>query len=110
MGAGVAIRLHYFRGGYLVSPRRKSMGSIDMPSKSAWKRITAALAGALGAVVLVSPIAAWPQYPGQVSKKSKDAAPELRAVAVLEWTGDLGKPKAARIIPVTIFDGEKLQD
>jgi hypothetical protein len=86
------------------------MGFIDMASKSAWKRMTSALAGTVIAAVLVSPMAAWPQYPGQVSKKSKDAAPELRAVAVLEWTGDLGKPKAARIIPVTIFDGEKLQD
>jgi hypothetical protein len=86
------------------------MGLTDMPSKTFCKRTTAALAGSLIAVALVSPMAAWPQYPGQVSKKSKDAAPELRAVAVLEWTGDLGKPKAARIIPVTIFDGEKLQD
>ncbi|HWE86949.1 MAG TPA: hypothetical protein VG267_18540 [Terracidiphilus sp.] len=49
------------------------------------------------------------QYPGQVKEKSKDT-PELRAVAVLEWTGDAGKPKTSRLVPVTIYDGEQLQD
>lgn len=49
------------------------------------------------------------QYPGQVAKKSKDT-PSLRAVAVLEWTGEIGKPKACRIVPITVFDGDKLQD
>ena len=29
---------------------------------------------------------------------------------MLEWTGDAGKPKASRIVPITIYDGEKLQD
>ena len=33
------------------------------------------------------------QYQGQLSKKDKDQ-PVLRAVAVLEWTGDEGKPAA----------------
>ncbi len=50
------------------------------------------------------------QYPGQVSKKSDDKAPEMRAVAVLEWTGEPGKPTASRIVPVSIYDGEQLQD
>jgi hypothetical protein len=50
------------------------------------------------------------QYPGQVSKKSQDKTPEMRAVAVLEWTGEPGKPTASRIVPVTIYDGEQLQD
>lgn len=61
---------------------------------------------AAGALV---PLMALAQYPGQIAKKSKDA-PDLRAVAVLEWTGDLGKPKACRIVPITVYDGEKLQD
>lgn len=50
------------------------------------------------------------QYPGQINNKSADKPPELRAVAVLEWTGEAGKPKACRIVPITIYDGEKLQD
>lgn len=49
------------------------------------------------------------QYVGQVKEKSKDT-PELRAVAVLEWTGDVGKPKMCRLVPVAIYDGEQLQD
>ena len=61
---------------------------------------------AAGALV---PLLAGAQYPGQITKKSKDT-PDLRAVAVLEWTGDLGKPKACRIVPITVYDGEKLQD
>lgn len=49
------------------------------------------------------------QYPGQITKKSKDTA-ELRAVAVLEWTGDEGKPKTSRLVPITVYDGDALQD
>jgi hypothetical protein len=66
--------------------------------------------GRLAAVAaLLGGAAGWSQYPGQVTKKSKDT-PELRAVAVLEWTGEAGKPKACRLVPITVFDGEKLQD
>ena len=54
-------------------------------------------------------VAACAQYPGQVAKKSKDT-PDLRAIAVLEWTGDAGKPKTSRLVPITVYDGEALQD
>jgi hypothetical protein len=85
-----------------MSSRRKSIG-VGMAGR---KTISAVGAMALIASVVVSALG---QYPGQVKKKSKDS-PELRAIAVLEWTGDLGKPKACRMVPVTVFDGEKLQD
>ena len=49
------------------------------------------------------------QYVGQVTKTARDA-PELRAVAVLEWTGEAGKPKTSRIVPVAVLDGGVLQD
>ncbi len=52
---------------------------------------------------------AFAQYPGQVTKKP-DNTPQLRAIAVIEWTGDAGKPKASRLVPVTIYDGERLND
>lgn len=52
---------------------------------------------------------AFAQYPGQIVKKDKDA-PGLRAIAVLEWTGEEGKPKTSRIVPITVFDGQALQD
>jgi len=54
-------------------------------------------------------LSASAQYPGQLSKSSKDT-PELRAIAVLEWTGDPGKPKASRLVPVAVLDNGQLQD
>jgi hypothetical protein len=97
-----------------MSPRSPGFGSSVMKSKTIRKsKVMAGWAGAMLAPVLASlltPAAVWAQYSGQVTKKTKDTLPDLRAIAVLEWTGDLGKPKSARIVPVTIFDGEKLQD
>jgi hypothetical protein len=61
----------------------------------------------LAALLAVLPTAA--QYPGQVSKNGKDS-PEMRAISVLEWTGEAGKPKASRIVPVAVLDGGVLQD
>ena len=49
------------------------------------------------------------QYPGRITKPDK-SAPVLRSVAVLEWTGDAGKPSASRLVPVAVFDGEQLND
>jgi hypothetical protein len=61
-----------------------------------------------GCLALLACVPAAAQYTGTVTKKSN--TPELRAVAVLEWTGEAGKPKSCRIVPITIFDGEKLND
>ncbi len=63
--------------------------------------ITAVLAG------VTLPLAA--QYPGQVANSGKNT-PTLRAVAVFEWTGDEAKPKASRLVPVCVYDGQELQD
>jgi hypothetical protein len=54
-------------------------------------------------------VAATAQYPGKITK-SDVAAPELRAVAVLEWTGEAGKPSASRLVPVAVYDGQQLYD
>ncbi len=103
-GTPKAIRMHYFRGGWRMSSRRESVG-VGMVVKKTFSAVgTVALAG-----FVFMWVAAQAQYPGQVKKKSKDT-PELRAIAVLEWTGDLGKPKASRIVPISIYDGDKLQD
>jgi hypothetical protein len=51
---------------------------------------------------------AWSQYPGQVAKSS-NAAPELRAIAVLEWTGEVSSPKACRLVPVAVLDGTRIE-
>jgi hypothetical protein len=63
------------------------------------------------AILIMSCIAAtaFAQYPGKITKSDKPA-PVLRSVAVLEWTGDAGKPSASRLVPVTVFDGEQLND
>jgi hypothetical protein len=47
------------------------------------------------------------QYPGQVAKSSKEA-PELRSIAILEWTGEAGHPKKSRLVPVAVLDGARL--
>ena len=60
-------------------------------------------------MALLCALPAAAQYVGQLSKSDKDK-PELRSIAVLEWTGDPGKPKASRLVPVTILDGGELQD
>ncbi len=58
-----------------------------------------------GLIVVVACGGAW----GQTHKVAK---PEnvVRAVGVYEWTGDLAKPAASRLIPVTVFINGELQD
>jgi hypothetical protein len=91
----VKLSLHYFRAHYFRTGRVLS-----------W-------------AVLVGASCVWAQYGSQAvnqaAKKAKDAPP-LRAVAVMEWTGDETKPgvpgkiKTSRLVPVSIYDGEKLED
>jgi hypothetical protein len=99
----VAVSSHYFRDGRHMSLRLELYPPVS-PGK-----VPRLAAAAILAAAMLAPVAAWSQYPGQVTKKSKDA-PQLRSIAVLEWTGEPGKPKACRIVPVMVFDGEKLQD
>ncbi len=77
-----------------------SLHDSQIPSIARKAIALAGLAGALSAPA---------QYPGQLSKSSKDT-PELRAIAVLEWTGEPGKPKASRLVPVAVLDNGQLQD
>lgn len=73
-------------------------------SKASFTRPTS-----LAVAFLLASAAVCAQYPGQVTKKSKNT-PELRAIGVLEWTGDEGKPKTSRLVPITVYDGQALQD
>ena len=70
------------------------------------RRVLARWTAVLG---LLAGSAAVAQYPGHVTKPDKPA-PVLRAVSVLEWTGEAGKPSASRLVPVTVYDGEQLND
>jgi hypothetical protein len=60
-------------------------------------------------MAMLSALPVCAQYSGQVAKSAKEA-PELRAIAVLEWTGEAGKPKASRLVPVAVLDQGQLQD
>jgi hypothetical protein len=52
--------------------------------------------------------AAHAQYPGHI-KKDADTGPTLRATGIFEWTGDLANPKAGRLIPLAVWDGQQYQ-
>jgi hypothetical protein len=86
--------IDYLRGERHVSSREANL----FPSRAV----------VLAAAALACALPAIAQYPGQVTKP-KDGQ-QLRSVAVLEWTGDEQHPKASRIVPVSIFDGQQLQD
>lgn len=58
-------------------------------------------------------LAAWPvparaQYPGRVSEDQQGGV-HLRATAVLEYTGQLGKIKESRLVPIAVWDGMQYQ-
>jgi hypothetical protein len=62
----------------------------------------------LGAVVGCAVLAGAPGW-GQMHKVT---APQqvVRAVGVYEWTGDMAKPKASRLIPVSLYINGEYQD
>ncbi len=91
----MAISFDYSRGRRPVSPRRNGISSL--------------CAAFVAGVLLTAALPAVAQYQGPANK-TKKKTPELRAVAVVEWTGKEGDPKASRIIPLTIWNGEQLQD
>jgi hypothetical protein len=63
------------------------------------------LAAAAGALALVcAPVSA------QTHKVAASPENVLRAVGVYEWTGDMAKPTASRLIPVSLFIDGKLVD
>lgn len=63
----------------------------------------------MAAAALAAALPGAAQYPGRVEKDAGHT-PELRSIAVLEWTGAPGKPKASRLVPVAVLDGGELQD
>ncbi len=76
-----------------------------------WSRSLPIASSALraAAFALLAGLPACAQYPGQVTKTSKDK-PELRAIAVLEFTGVPGKPNRSRLVPVAVLDDGQLED
>jgi hypothetical protein len=64
---------------------------------------------ALAGMAFMAVLPAVAQYPGQVKPQDQQNQ-MMRAVAVLEWTGDENHPKNSRLIPVALYDGQQLQD
>jgi len=63
------------------------------------------------AAAMLGGIPALAQYPGHVNTQPPpQPGSTLRAVAVLEWTGSRAHPAASRLVPVSLFDGQTLQD
>jgi hypothetical protein len=67
------------------------------------QRATPNLAAALALALAFTPLHAQTH---QVAKPEN----VVRAVGVYEWTGDLAKPTAARLVPVSLFIDDKLED
>ncbi len=57
-----------------------------------------------------SALPAAAQYPGHTQKDDQKKPPAPRAISVLEWVGDPGKPTASRIVPVTVFVDGRYED
>jgi len=74
----------------------------SMPTRIQPGMRLAAIAALLCAAVL----------PAQTRRGPAPEAPQnvTRAVAVYEWTGDLAKPTAARVIPVSLFIDQHFED
>jgi hypothetical protein len=72
---------------------------------------TIALGLLFGAAIFTAGVtlSAHAQYVGRVDTNQDNNAPVLRATAVLEYTGDLTKPNASRLIPIAVWDGERYQ-
>ena len=71
-------------------------------SRRAMKKILAGLV--FGGVVLTG----WTGW-GQTHKVTKPES-VVRAVGVYEWTGDIAKPKASRLIPVSLYIEGHIED
>ena len=88
------------------------MPTAPQPSASSANRsLRSGATGHLPASALVAcaAILASSTLPAQTHKV---AAPDsvTRAVAVYEWTGDLAKPDAARLVPVSLFINSQFED
>src|SRR5665213_1397781 len=60
-------------------------------------------------VMVSSMVAAAPSAWGQMHKVARPQQ-VVRAVGVYEWTGDMAKPTASRLIPISLYINGSLQD
>src|SRR5580692_1042755 len=96
--------------------KNRNMGHVDcFPNRECMSRSAALIHRSVMRSTFVMPMliallctAAHAQYPGRV-KKDADTGPTLRASGIFEWTGDLANPKAGRLIPLAVWDGQQYQ-
>jgi hypothetical protein len=72
------------------------------------KAVTRALLLTAAIFSVIALQSARAQYVGRVNTNQGNK-PTLRAIAVLEYTGDLSKPNASRLVPIAVWDGETYQ-
>ena len=70
------------------------------------QRVMSSLALTVGVLLCVAAITPLRAQTHKVTAPQK----VVRAVAVYEWTGDMAKPTASRLIPVSLFIDDKFQD
>ncbi len=85
----------------------------DMVRTLGWERTSNGAMGLMknlwGGVVLGGVVLAGSSAWGQMHKVAKPQQ-VVRAVGVYEWTGDMAKPAASRLIPVSVYINGSLQD
>ena len=97
----MAIRFDYFEVGRGVSLQLRNL---------LHERFHCAGRVLIGSTLLAGLVAlpAAAQYPGQIKPGQQNQT--MRAIAVLEWSGEQEHPKASRLVPVVLYDGEHLED
>jgi len=90
-----------------LAPSKQSMNPKQSLDQDRIERGLRTLAGVLAALMIAVSLCA----PAN-SQTHKVTQPQnvVRAVGVYEWTGDMAKPTASRLIPVTLFIDGKLVD
>jgi hypothetical protein len=63
----------------------------------------------IAGVAATCALPAYAQYPGHVDEEKQQNGTHLRATAVLEYTGDIGKMKESRLVPIVVWDGMQYQ-
>jgi hypothetical protein len=124
VGPGIEKKHHWFAGivlqvyGFIFFGLKSEVGDFVVhlheespsPKRDAMQRDYSMMRTGAHILLMLAALAApaGAQYPGHM-ETNKKAGPTIRSVAVVEWTGDKGKPSASRLIPISVFDGEQYQ-
>ncbi|HEX3572468.1 MAG TPA: hypothetical protein VHU44_16735 [Acidobacteriaceae bacterium] len=91
---------------------RNWFGWVDGRAAGTGRQAAVRRLGAPGLTTLLALLSAamLPGAAAQTHKVEQKPQNVVRAVGVYEWTGDLAKPAASRLIPVSLFIDGRLQD